>query len=83
MTHLEAVLAFALLVSAVGHVLQARAHDHTLTERDYLRGLYADAVAQLEAATRERDYYKREWAARRDDWARRAGQPERHIGAGE
>lgn len=83
MTPLEAVLAFVLLVSAIINFAQARMLDAADTHLSYACKLCADAIEQLEAVTRERDYYKREWAAKWDDWARRAGQPERHIGAGE
>lgn len=75
MTLFEAITLFAVCVSAVFNVLQARSHDHTTAQLDYLRGLYADAIAQLEAVTRERDYYKREWAARWDVHAHTYGTP--------
>lgn len=66
MTPLEAVLAFALLVSAVAHVMQARTLDSVIAQLAYVSKLYADAVAQLEAATLSRDGWRRDAAIIRD-----------------
>lgn len=83
MTPLEVILIVLLVISVIVNVMQARLVDYVSAGAVLAGNLYADAIAQLEKVTHERDYYKREWAARWDDWARRAGQPERHIGAGE
>lgn len=83
MTPLEIILIVLLVVSVIVNVMQARLVDYVSAGAVLAGNLYADAILQLEAVTRERDYYKREWAARWDAHARDASQQPRHVGAGE
>lgn len=83
MTTLEVILMVLLVLWAITIWGLDRSLTAASAELDYTRKLYADATERLEAVTRERDYYKREWAAKWDDWARRAVQWVRHVGAEE
>lgn len=75
MTPLEIVLMVLLGLSMFAHWARGPAFENVVKELDYLRNLYADAIAQLEKAVSERNYYRREWAARWDAHARTYGTP--------